>query len=128
KGRHRRKPKASAFALGTIKTMNQLSSMFSEILKTAPQLHSFWKHLGIDALRHHNLSMAEVCQEFDLDPSTVDRLLTAMRKVSPDPPAIVVELLPLKDLCEYILVQQNRLLAELSELDKLTHRALTKYG
>lgn len=103
------------------------STLF-ESLQIAPQQRALWERLGINVSRHRDQSLDEVCRILGLDLPTVVRLLAALDETPQNPPAVIVELLTMEELCAYIEHRQERLLAELAGLDTLTRRAAEESG
>ncbi len=100
-----------------------------EVMQTAPGAAELWDRLGVDICHRQNASFASVCRQQGLDPSTVARLLTALRQTSPRNRTIIVELLTLRELCDYIEnTQHNCLKADLAEVDRLTRNAAHQYS
>lgn len=99
------------------------------LLSARPELRRLFDSLGINSQRDESQSLAEVCQQHDLDLPTVARLLTAFPGTNPPRQVVTLELMTLSGLCDHLEhVQRVTIRDELTRLDQLTRAAVRGLG
>ncbi len=100
-----------------------------QLLSARPELRRLLDNLGINSQRDESQSLAETCQQHDLDLTTVARLLTALSGIDPPHQVISLELMTLSELCNHLEhAQRITIQDQLTCLDRLTHAAVEEYG
>ncbi len=102
---------------------------FDQFLSARPELRRLFENLGINFRRDESQSLAEVCQQHDLDLPTVARLLTALPGRNPPHQVVTLELMTLSELCDHLEHAQHVTIQdELMCLDRLMHAAVEELG